>query len=144
MKSKLTLIISIVVSSMLLFACFPVSEQASIEIPCDDFQSIQHGIQHARNEIEVGVGASVTVTLCSNPTTGFEWSEQISEPNVLQQIQHEAVPPEAKGVPGAPGKEVWTFKALEQGICIVSMDYSRPWEGGEKGAWTYTLTVVVK
>jgi len=45
---------------------------------------------------------------------------------------------------GAPGKEVWTFKALKKGTTKIAMEYSQPWEGGEKGGWTFNLTVVVK
>ena len=46
--------------------------------------------------------------------------------------------------PGTAGQEIWTFKALRPGTSTISMDYSRPWEGGEKGEWTFKLTVVVK
>ena len=96
-------------------------------------------------EINVTAGNSFTVTLCSNPTTGFQWSEsaQISEATVVQQLNHKSLPPETELV-GAPGKQVWTFKALKEGISTVSLEYSRPWEGGEKGEWTFDLTVVVK
>jgi inhibitor of cysteine peptidase len=84
--------------------------------------------------------------LCSNPTTGFLWSEtaQITDQAVLQQTAHEMVSAEDQDVVGAAGSEVWTFKALKKGESTVSMEYSRPWEGGEKGEWTFSLTVVAK
>jgi len=96
--------------------------------------------------VAAAAGDSFTVTLCSNATTGFKWSEsaKISDPAVVQQIGHEFVSPKAKGVVGAAGKEVWTFKALKKGTSTISLEYSRPWEGGEKGEWTFNLTVVVK
>ena len=102
--------------------------------------------QHISKEVEVPAGGSLTVTLCSNPTTGFQWSEsaQISDESVLEQVDHEFVPPEAENIVGGAGKEVWTFKALKKGTTEVSMEYSRPWEGGEKAEWTFTVTVVVK
>ena len=142
MKSKLVLVCSVLTISLFLLACSPAPKGASVEASCDDFTALQH----ISKEVQVGVGDSLTVTLCSNPTTGFQWSEsaQISDPNILQQTHHEYVPPEAKDVVGAPGKEVWTFEALEKGTCSVSMEYSRPWEGGEEGAWTFALTVIVK
>jgi len=119
-------------------------EQASVEISCDDFMSANHISQ----ELEVPVDGSLTVTLCSNPTTGFQWSEsaQIGDQTVIEQIDHEFVGPESEPPPppGTPGQEVWTFKALEKGTSTISMEYSRPWEGGEKGEWTFTLSVVVK
>jgi len=141
-KAKIISIVLIAVISLLLVACVPPS---SVEVSCDEFIELPPGERDISKEVSVAVGDSFTVTLCSNPTTGFQWeSAQISDKTVLQQVDYEFVPPKAKDVEGAPGKEIWTFKALKQGTSIVSMDYSRPWEGGEKGAWTFVLTVVVK
>jgi hypothetical protein len=33
---------------------------------------------------------------------------------------------------------------MEKGTAQVSMEYSRPWEGGEQGEWTLGLTVIVE
>ena len=146
MKSKLILACALVAISLCLFACAPATKQVSIEVSCDDFYK-QH---HISKEAEVLVDGSLTVTLCSNPTTGFVWLEtaQISDQTILQQTSHKFVSPEAKGdrppPPGTPGQEIWTFKALKEGTSIISMEYSRPWEGGEKGEWTFVLTVTVK
>ncbi len=146
MKSRLTIVLIITAISTLLFACSPASKQVSVEASCNDFTRLQH----ISKEAKVAVGDSFTVTLCSNPSTGFQWSEsaQISDQEVLKQTDHQFVSPEAKGstppAPGTPGQEVWTFKALKKGTCSVSIEYSRPWEGGEKGAWTFNLSVVVK
>ena len=120
--------------------------QAAIEVSCNEFMETHH----ISRELEVAVGEAFTVTLCSNPTTGFQWLEsaQISDPTVLEQVDHKFVAPEAKGkgppAPGTPGQEIWTFKALKEGESTVSLEYSRPWEGGEKGEWTFVLTVTVK
>ena len=146
MKSKLTLLCIVATLLVFLFACAPATKQVSLEASCDDFMKLQH----ISKEVEVADGGSLAVTLCSNPTTGFQWSEsaQISDQTILQQTGHNFVAPEAKGdkppAPGTPGQETWTFKALEKGTSIISMEYSRPWEGGEKGEWTFNLTVVVK
>jgi len=142
MKSKLILVCAVVVISLCLFACSPTPKQVSVDVSCDDFMKQQHISQEA----EVAVDGSLTVTLCSNPTTGFQWVEsaQISDQTVLQQTSHKFVPPEETGVAGAAGKEMWTFKALKKGTSTISMEYSRPWEGGEKGEWTFVLTVTVK
>ena len=100
---------------------------------------------HVSKEVELVAGDSFTITLGSNRTTGFQWSEaaQIDDQSVLEQQAHRFVPPEEDDQ-GAVGKEVWTFKALKQGSTEVSMEYSRPWEGGEKTEWTFRLIVVVK
>jgi len=143
MKTKLALIGTMVAISLCLWACCPAPKQVAVEASCDDFMKLQHISQ----EVQVPVDGSLTVTLCSNPTTGFEWeSAKISDQTVLQQVDHKFISPESEPPPppGTPGQEVWTFKALKKGESTISMEYSRPWEGGEKGEWTFVLTVVVK
>jgi inhibitor of cysteine peptidase len=143
-KSKLILTCAIVAIPLFLCAC---SSQVSVDVSCDEFMKQQH----ISKEVEVAVGDSFTVTLCSNPTTGFQWPEsaQISDQTILQQTGHKFVSP-AKPIgcapppPGTAGNEIWTFKALKKGMSSVSTEYSQPWEGGEKGAWKFNLTVVVK
>jgi len=141
LKLKLILTCAVVAASLSLFACAP--KQVSVEVSCDEFYEQNHISQ----EVDVAVGDSFTVTLCSNPSTGFEWeSAQISDQTVLQQTDHQFVGPESEPPPppGTPGEEIWTFQVLKKGETTVSMEYSRPWEGGEKGEWTFNLTVVVK
>ena len=132
----------VVVALLALAACSPgASREASIEFSCDDFTESKS----IEEQVEVAVDGTLTITLCSNPTTGFEWTESasISDRTVIRQTDHEFTPPSGD-VPGAAGKETWTFKALQRGTAEVSMEYSRPWEGGEKGEWTFTLAVTVK
>lgn len=108
---------------------------------CDAFMNNNH----ISSKAEVGVDGVLTIGLCSNPTTGFQWPElaEIGDVLVVEQVDHEFTPP-AAGTAGASGKDTWTFKAIKQGTTTISMEYSRPWEGGEKAEWTYVLTVVVK
>ena len=140
MKSKLTLMCAMIAISLFLFACSP-----SVDVSYEDFINLQHISQ----ETEVAVDSSFTVTLGSNPaSTGFQWSEsaQISDQTVLQQTAYELVPPTDGQLlsPGTPGKEVWTFQALREGECTISMEYSRSWEEGEEATWTFSLTVTVR
>jgi inhibitor of cysteine peptidase len=71
---------------------------------------------------------------------------KISDSTVLEQTEHKYVIEEYKTPPppGTPGKEQWTFKALKEGKSTISVEYSQPWEGGEKEVWAFVLTVVVK
>jgi predicted secreted protein len=115
-----------------------------IGIPCDEFYS-QPNIT---KELDVNYPALLVVTLCSNPTTGFQWPEkaQISDTTVLEQKDHKFIGPESEAPPppGTPGQEVWTFKTLKEGSSTIFFEYSRPWEGGEKGEWILTVDVIVK
>ena len=136
-----------VVLALLLGAggCAGASGQGAPEVTCDEFMELDPGEQAIERELEVTTGDSFTVTLCSNPSTGFEWEEAvISDQSVLRQAGHEFQAPGSGAPPGAAGKEVWTFEAVKRGTSTVSMAYSRPWEGGEKGVWTFSLTVVVE
>jgi predicted secreted protein len=112
-----------------------------IDISCFMFKVYQH----IAKEVELATGDLFTVILCSNRTTGFQWLEsaQIDDQSVLEQQAHRFVPPE-ENTPGTAGKEVWTFKALKQGSSDIYMEYSRPWEDGEKREWTCTINVIVK
>ena len=90
-------------------------------------------------------GDSILVTLCPNGSTGFQWSEsaQISAGNILKQTGHNFIPPETD-TPGSAGKEQWTLKPLKDGTSKMILEYSRPWEEGEKGMWSLTATIVVE
>lgn len=115
-----------------------------VEKQCDEFQNNKH----ISDSIEVNAGDTLVVVLCSNPSTGFQWSEdaQISDATVLKQEVHEFTSPESNPPPppGTPGLESWRFQTLKQGTSTIYLEYSRPWEGGEKGEWTFTLDVIVK
>jgi inhibitor of cysteine peptidase len=145
MKKKLILTgvaIIMVLSTLASAACSTDKPgEVSWEVPIDNFMNKP---DHS-DEIEVPAGDTFILTLGSNPTTGYEWDENatISDTGVLKQEKHEFVEPDTDVV-GAAGQEAWTFKALKKGTAKVSMEYSRPWEGGEKGEWTYDITVTVK
>jgi len=140
MKMKLLLLSTLVAVLPGLFAC--TTRTATLEITCDLFQEDQHFTW----EVDVSPGDSVVVTLCSNPTTGFQWAEsaQISDQTVLKQTDHEYEPAKDENIVGGAGKEVWTFKALDEGTATVSMEYSRPGEGDEERHWTFTATITVE
>ena len=122
-----------------------VTEVASsptlIEVSYDEFMSQQH----ITKELEINYPGALAVSLASNPTTGFQWEEvKNSDEWVIYQTEHNFVPPEDAGVVGASGKDVWGFKSRNRGTSTLIFEYSRPWEGGEKNEWTFTLTLVIK
>ncbi len=92
MKSKLILAYAMVAISLSL--CAFSSKQVSVKATCSDFEKL-YPERAISKEVKVTVDGSLTVTLCSNSTTGFQWPEtaQISDQTVLQQIDHKFVPP---------------------------------------------------
>ncbi len=125
----------------------PPTPYSTVSIPIEEFPNHPHidVVMHAV------VGEDLTVTLGSNQTTGFRWSEfaEISDRTVVRQVNHwyqslggkeyETPPP-----PGTSGEEVWTFKALKKGTTTISMEYSRPWIEEDIGHWTVNITANIK
>jgi len=141
MKNKPLLICALAVLVMLLPGCTPATPTTSPEYSCDDFARQNH----ITTSISARTGGEFTVTLGANPTTGYQWEDAvISDTSVLTETNHQSLGPEDENLVGAPGKDVWTFKALKPGSATISIAYSRPWEGGEKGTWTFTANVTVK
>lgn len=114
-------------------------EPAIISVECDEFTEQKN----VSRQIEIWPAYAITVYLCSNPSTGFSWSESaaISDQSVIQQKHHEFMAPEDPS-PGTPGQEMWQFMALEKGTSTIKMEYSRP--GDDEPEQTFTLTVTVK
>jgi predicted secreted protein len=76
---------------------------------------------------------TITVTLCSNPSTGFAWERAtISNPGVLGLSDQRLIQPQAATpIVGAAGQERWQF----------DVRYNQPWDGGTNNAWSLTLRV---
>ena len=143
-KKAFAIIVTVLVltgtGSIAIGAAFP--RQVFVEVTSEDLVA-QKDIAGLA---EVPAGGILTMILGSNPTTGFSWNKvaQIGDQAVLQETENKYSEQEMSGVVGAGRREVWTFKALEPGTTTIRMEYSQPWAGGEKGAWTFQLTVVVR
>ncbi len=144
MKAKLLIsTILIIAVAFTLGACTSNSNSqntSDVKVTCDMFQAQPKYSTTA----SVSANGTLTVTLCSNTSTGFSWTAdaQISDSSVLKQTNHKTVASN-NNMAGAPSQEVWTFKALENGTAKVSFTYSQPWSGGIKDAWTVNLDVTV-
>jgi len=142
-KYRITIFVAVSILVILLLACAPAAKPAPVvTVTCEQFSKTPNIVQ----DVTATVGSTITVTLCSNPTTGFQWGEkaEISNAQVLKQTSQKMVGPSNTGMAGAPGNQVWTFEALQAGTSTASFSYSRPWEGGEKGVETFKLNVTVQ
>ncbi len=120
--------------------CRAIWDSPGVKIELTDADLAEH--PNYSGNIQLLVGATLTVVLFSNGTTGFTWTNpaELSDPTVLSQSSHKYEPPPS-GDAGASGREIWTFKALRRGDCSIHLEYSQPWEGGTKGARTFLLAV---
>ncbi|MCP4632363.1 MAG: protease inhibitor I42 family protein [candidate division Zixibacteria bacterium] len=92
---------------------------------------------------------SVQVVLCSNPTTGLKWGKpQIGDSSIVALVERNYEPGDGANqhppIPGSGGSEVMIIQALDSGRSTITMEYSQPWEGGQKVNWVFVLTITVE
>lgn len=126
-------------TAMLSMSSCTTSHDYSYQISCDKFAENSK----YSSDVTLEVGDKIRLELCSNQSTGFKWEYKFTAENVVQQEDYDFEEPSADVV-GAPGKELWTFEAVETGTTEIQMEYSQPWEGGTKAEWTYTVKVTVQ
>jgi inhibitor of cysteine peptidase len=139
MKTK-SILILLILALISLSSCIVTSRLINVEISCEDFNDNPQSI---RNDFQAEIGDKITVKLCSNPTTGFQWQYTMTPDDIVAEEDYDFEEPEGD-LTGAPGMEVWTFEAVENGTTEIYMEYSQPWQGGLKAEWTYTMTVTVE
>ena len=150
MKAKALLLGLMLITTLLLAACNTDTQAADKNITGQTDEGVLPRIFIDESKdgqtIEVVAGCLVTITLESNATTGFRWelAEPIDE-GMLALIDSKYTTAEEEDgdepVTGAGGTEEWTFETLQPGDSTISMAYSRPWEGGEKGVKTFNVTI---
>ena len=124
-------------------ATVSTTNETRLTITCDEFAAAQDSVSGKspmQREAWIRVGNAVTFTLCSNVSTGFGWGSLKYDHAALALTKRVTSPPKMP-MPGAAGTERWTFRVLRSTTSTVSVVYSRPWTGVEKGLWTLTLKV---
>ena len=75
--------------------------------------------------ITVKKGQEFTITLESNPTTGYQWTPTFNT-SIINLVSHNFQP--STKLMGSPGTEIFKFKATNQGTEPLKMIYKRSWE----------------
>jgi inhibitor of cysteine peptidase len=83
-------------------------------------------MQGGQEAIKVSNGHEFTITLQSNPGTGYQWIPTFNT-TILNLVSHDYKPASTKLL-GSPGTDVFTFKAINHGTDTVKMIYKRSWE----------------
>jgi len=89
------------------------------------------------------VGEQFTVALDSNPSTGYSWQIVGFDQAVVTLLSSEFRRAD-NPMPGASGRQIWTFKAASKGGTNISLKYIRPWERNTPPAKTASVAVTVK
>jgi inhibitor of cysteine peptidase len=123
-KIRLFVTVAILVSSMLagchLGSRNPPTSQ-SLQVAMDEVLKQKTITQN----VTLAVGNTLKVQLGSNYSTPYRWTAdaRIGDSSIVQQTSHQFVKPSTDAY-GAPGTEVWMFKALKPGTTTISTDYS--------------------
>jgi predicted secreted protein len=83
------------------------------------------------------------ITLSSNPSTGYSWQvSSVSNPDMVRFVDSQYIRPESELI-GAPGKQVLTFNALQEGSATIQLEYVQPWETDVPPVSIYVAEVMV-
>lgn len=101
-------------------------------------------VSEDQSDIQVKKGQQFTITLSSNASTGYSWmlTDDYNK-SVVSKVSDEYITPKTTAS-GAPGEEVWTFKAESTGTTTLTLNYERSWEGDSSKVDTKTYNVTVK
>ncbi|MFC1767192.1 protease inhibitor I42 family protein [Candidatus Margulisiibacteriota bacterium] len=78
--------------------------------------------------IKVKSGSEFTITLDSNPTTGYRWSiARDIDADHVKLLKNEYKTQQYARI-GQGGKQIFVFEAVKAGKTRIYLQYSRPWE----------------
>jgi len=100
----------------------------------------------ATESIVVQVGDEFTVSLESNPTTGFAWTLVEVLPDWLEQTDYQYKPSvHEPGMVGSGGIDEWTYRAKAAGATTLLYVYRQPWISKEvPPEKTYSVQVIAE
>ncbi|MDH0303944.1 MULTISPECIES: protease inhibitor I42 family protein [unclassified Pseudomonas] len=91
------------------------------------------------------VGQALTLTLPSNPTTGYRWLLQNPAPEILRSLGPEVYSsPEEAGIVGSGGLSSWRFQAKAAGEGHLILVYQQPWAPEVRPVQTFDCVIRVK
>lgn len=87
--------------------------------------SIQSSTEHA---LVISEGKSGSISLNSNPTTGYSWFLMDIENNPYITFVDEHFHTSKTTLSGAPGVQEFVFKGKSIGETVLKFEYKRPWK----------------
>lgn len=131
-KKTWLIIASLLILSVMLAACGSVNEVSVWDAD-------------AGGQVDLHAGQILTVSLESNPTTGYLWQVARYDDAILHQLgEAEFKQGGEEGLVGAGGIETFRFETVRTGETSLELMYVRPWEQGVTPEKMFTIQVVVK
>ena len=91
------------------------------------------------------VGQTLTLTLPSNPSTGYRWRVEDPAANVLQSLGPEVYnAPEEEDVVGSAGVSTWRYQANSVGTSQLVLVYQQPWATDVAPVQIFECKVIVR
>ncbi|CAN5650078.1 hypothetical protein BH11ARM2_BH11ARM2_11970 [soil metagenome] len=99
------------------------------------------GVRDNGGYSRVRVGETITITVPSNRTTGYDWKLKPTSNSILR-AKGDHYLPSSDTRPGVGGEHVFKFVVARRGTSEVQLGYLRSWEHGVRPAktWSYTFT----
>lgn len=96
--------------------------------------------------VKVAVDGTVTLTLESNPTTGFSWTGVDKVDKDILKLERNDYKQNASpaGMVGVGGRDTIVYRALKKGKAKIDLTYMQPWEPDSKFNTNYAVTVEVE
>jgi len=99
-------------------------------------------VSDPKKTIEAVVGADFTITVRTNPPSGYHWElAEALDPQVIEFVWKDFIPNQPD-LPDSSGKDVWRFRALAPGEAKIVLGYYLGMT--EDAAEMLTFNVVVK
>lgn len=96
----------------------------------------------AANPVTIQNGEEFFIALPSNPSTGYSWTQQTGDGNVLAYEGNVKQTP-AASMPGSPAQQIFIYHANRSGTSTITFQYSRPFEPSAAPARMVTFTIQV-
>lgn len=88
-----------------------------------------------------GFPNAVDLYFPGNPTTGYIWSAEISDPAIVELDEQYFAPDTEPGWVGAGGTQWYRIRGASEGITSVTFHYGRPWEDTAITTYVYRVQV---
>ena len=89
--------------------------------------------------VDLRVGDEATLRLPENPSTGYRWAVDTTDPNLIDLRQGNYV--SSSNATGGGGEVEWLIKAKAAGAAEVKFKRWRPWEGDSSVVERYAITL---
>ncbi|MHA6193388.1 protease inhibitor I42 family protein [Pseudomonas wadenswilerensis] len=95
--------------------------------------------------IHLTIDQALTLTLPSNPSTGYRWLLQNPANAILNALGPEVYSSrDSEGMVGSDGQSTWRFKARAPGEGHLVLVYQQPWAPEETPARTFDCVITVR